>query len=269
MTSAIRRCLLRPRARRLSATRGDPGSEPHLRCRPWSLLPVNPKPVLRLYLLAWRRSPRTTRFGREKRQVAERCSKIRRRERQIQVGRYCLDLRLLRAGLRRRRLVEQLDDAFVKPVAHLKALRGPGDIADNDVDSGGARAHFHGGVRGKLAQTGGPGATLPLRFGKARSLVGFFEHRCVDEFDHRVAFFRRWDGERDVIAHPLTRSRKVKILALDGEAVDETDTAPRRMALVRPVACLEHGCAENTDLRNFTRDAIDLYPIANPNAMLT
>src|ERR1035437_1708009 len=63
------------------------------------------------------------------------CSKSRRRERLIRIGRYCLDLRFFRAGLRRRRLVQQLDHAFVKPVSHLKALGGPGDGADNDVDS--------------------------------------------------------------------------------------------------------------------------------------
>jgi len=63
------------------------------------------------------------------------CSKSRRRERLIRVGRYCLDLRLFSAGLRRRRLVQQFDHAFVKPISHLKALGGPGDIADHDIDS--------------------------------------------------------------------------------------------------------------------------------------
>src|ERR1019366_10124301 len=105
--------------------------------------------------------------------------------------------------------------------------------------------------------------------GEARILFGFLEHRRVDEFDHRVAFFRRGDAERDHIPHPLARSRKVKIMTLDGEAVDETDAAARRMALIRPVARLEDGGAENTDLRNLARDAIDLHPIANPDAMLT
>ena len=41
------------------------------------------------------------------------------------------------------------------------------------------------------------------------------------------------------------------------------------MALIRPVARLEHGGAEKTDLRNLARHAIDLHPIANPDAMLT
>src|ERR1035438_4820029 len=178
------------------------------------------------------------------RDAARKCSKSRRRERLIRVGRYFLDLRLFRAGLRRRRLVQQFDHAFVKPVSHLKALRGPSDIADHDIDSRGARAHFHGGVRGKLAQTGVPGAALPLLFGEARILFGFLEYRPVDEFDHSVVFFRRGDAEPDLIPHPLARSREVKILTLDGETVDETDAAARRMALIRPVSRLEHGGAE-------------------------
>src|ERR1039457_5312868 len=88
------------------------------------------------------------------RDAARKCSKSRRRERLIRVGRYCLDLRLFRAGLRRRRLVQQLDHALVKPVSHLKALGGPGDVADNDIDSLGPGALFRGGAPGKLPQTG-------------------------------------------------------------------------------------------------------------------
>src|ERR1035437_6316311 len=171
------------------------------------------------------------------RDAARKCSKSRRRERLIRVGRYCLDLRLFRAGLRRRRLVQQFDHAFVKPVSHLEALGGPGDVADNNIESRGARAHFHGGVRRKLAQTGVPGAALPLRYGEARSLFGFLEHRSVDEFDHGVVFFRRGDAEPDLIPHPLARSRKVKILTLDSEAVDETDAAAGSAANWLKPAC--------------------------------
>src|ERR1035437_6680284 len=190
-------------------------------------------------------------------------------ERLILGGRHCLYWRRFRAGLRRRRLVEQPEHAFVQAVSYLKALRGAGDVANNDIDSRGARAHFHGGVRRKLAQAGVAGTAFPLGFGKARVLFGFLEHGGVDEFDHGVVFLRRGDAEPDLIPHPLAGSREVKILTLDSEAVDETDAAPRRMALIRPVARLEHGGAEKTDLRNLARDAIDLHPIANPDAMLT
>src|ERR1019366_8146261 len=41
------------------------------------------------------------------------------------------------------------------------------------------------------------------------------------------------------------------------------------MALIGPVARLEHRGAENTDLGNLARDAINLHPVANPDAMLT
>src|SRR5579862_2237640 len=120
-----------------------------------------------------------------------------------------------------------------------------------------------------MAQTNVPGAALPLRFGEACITFGFLVNRSVDEFDHGVVFFRRGDAEPDLVPHPLAHRREVKILTLDGEAVDETDAAARRMALIRPVARLEHGGSEKTDLRNLACDAIDLHPIANPDAMLT
>ena len=41
------------------------------------------------------------------------------------------------------------------------------------------------------------------------------------------------------------------------------------MALIRPVARLQHGRAEKTDLRNLAGDAIDLHQIADPDAILT
>src|ERR1051326_8283999 len=58
-------------------------------------------------------------------------------------------------------------------------------------------------------------------------------------------------------------------MSFDGKTVGEGHAASRRVTGSRPVACLQQHRVKRAQFDDFARDAVDLDPIANANAILT
>src|SRR5262249_18668526 len=58
-------------------------------------------------------------------------------------------------------------------------------------------------------------------------------------------------------------------MSFDGKAVDEGDLPPRRMAWIGPISCLQDYRLQQSHFYHLAANAVDLHPIAGPNAVRT
>ncbi len=79
--------------------------------------------------------------------------------------------------------MQQLDDALVKAIAQLEALRGAGDIANLRVDAGGRWPQIDDGRGAEAVEAHAVRAALPLLVGKARILFGLLRDELMDALD--------------------------------------------------------------------------------------
>src|SRR5580698_1346296 len=98
---------------------------------------------------------------------------------------------------------------------------------------------------------------LPLLLGKLGVAFGLLQNRVVNRLDGLVGVDAGWDVDCDLVPHPLASGGEVKVLAGDGEVIDEGDAAAGRVALVGPVAGFKQSCAKEADLDDFAADAVD------------
>src|SRR3954451_25068867 len=110
---------------------------------------------------------------------------------------------------------------------------------------------------------------LPFVLRQPGIFFGFLEYGLVDELDRGICFLGCEDAEPNLIPHPLARGGEVKVLALNGKAVDEGNAAASRMALVCPVAGFEKCGAEQANVDDLAAHAIEPHPISDEDTVFT
>src|SRR5438105_4976546 len=108
---------------------------------------------------------------------------------------------------------------------------------------------------------------LPILFRQSSVGLGF----ALDSLENLLCLFIRiasgLEGYLKLIPKPLIGGRKIKIVALDGEAVDKRHPPSGRMTVLIPVAYLEQHGSQQADFDHFAADSFNLDPIADVNAV--
>src|SRR5437016_4666890 len=102
---------------------------------------------------------------------------------------------------------------------------------------------------------------LPFFFGLARALRGSFQHGSLNGLNNRVRILAGGQNQRQFIPKPLARSRKIEVVALDGETVGESNAPSGGMAGVGPITGFQQYRMKHSELDDFPGDSVNLHPI--------
>ena len=110
-------------------------------------------------------------------------------------------------------------------------------------------------------------STLPLLLGDAGVLLCLFLDDFENAIDGIAGVERRRNADGKLVPHPLTGGGEIEVLAANGEAVHEGDTAAGGVAPIGEVARLKKCCLHEAKLGDLAPHAIDFNPVADANSL--